>query len=59
MPWSAPDAESHDKKADTPKKRRLWAQVANGELARTGDDGKAAKIANGVLKRAAERGKRG
>lgn len=51
MPWTPSDGPSrHTKKADTPKKRRQWADIANAELKKTGDDAKAIRIANGVVK---------
>ncbi|MDE2103199.1 MAG: hypothetical protein KGL39_38490 [Patescibacteria group bacterium] len=55
MPWSLSDASTKDRKADTPRKRRQWSDIANSVLAWTGDEGRAVKTANGVLKRAAER----
>jgi hypothetical protein len=51
MPWGSADASKKTKKANTPKLRRQWAHVADEELARTGDDGKAVHIANGVIAR--------
>jgi hypothetical protein len=33
MPWTAKDAESHTKQANTAEKRRVWAEVANERLA--------------------------
>jgi hypothetical protein len=51
MPWDASDAKSHNKAAKTPKEKRQWSDVANSVLDRTGDDGEAVRIANGVLKR--------
>lgn len=49
MPWSPSDAESKTKKADTPKARRQWSDVANSVLERTGDDAQAVRTANGVI----------
>lgn len=49
IPWTPKDAKSKTKKAKSPKAQRQWAKVANAELAKTGDDGKAIKIANGVV----------
>jgi uncharacterized protein YdaT len=40
MPWTAEDAERHSKKADSPKRQRLWAEIANSVLAETGDEGR-------------------
>jgi len=34
MPWTAKDAEGHTKKANTPKKQKTWAKVANSALKR-------------------------
>jgi len=34
MPWTSGDATSHTEAADTPKKRRQWAAVANSALSR-------------------------
>lgn len=48
MPWTEDDAPST---AKTPKQRREWMNIANEELERTGDDGKAKHIANGVIYR--------
>ena len=51
MPWSAKEAQSHTKKAATPKAKRQWRDVADSVLARTGDEGLAVREANGVVKR--------
>ena len=51
MPWKSRDATRHTKKASTPKKRRMWSDIANKTLAKTGDDATAIRIANGVLKK--------
>ena len=58
MPWTPSDARSKDRKADTPKKKREWSDIANSVLKRTGDEGRAVRSANGVLRKAAERGRR-
>jgi uncharacterized protein YdaT len=50
MPWTAKDAARHDRKA-TGKKSKQWAEVANSVLKSTGDEGRAVKTANGVVKR--------
>ena len=55
MPWVPSDAAAKNRKADTPKKKRQWSDIANSVLQRTGDEGRAVKTANGVLKKAAER----
>ena len=51
MPWTAADASKKTHKANTPKLRRQWAHVANGELAKTGDDALAIRAANSVVGR--------
>lgn len=56
MPWSPSDASAKTNKADTPKKRRQWRDVANGVLKRTGNEALAIREANGVLKRQANGG---
>ena len=55
MPWSPSDALQKTKTATTPKSKRQWSDVANSVLRRTGDEGRAVRTANGILKRAAER----
>jgi len=47
MPWTAEDAER--KKADDPKRRRMWAEIANSVLAETGDEGRAIREANAAV----------
>lgn len=49
MPWTAADASKKTRKANTPKKQRQWAHVADSVLARTGDEGQAVRTANGVI----------
>lgn len=51
MPWDAPDATRHTKKASTPKKKRVWSGVANQVLQKTGDEGRAVREANAVVAR--------
>lgn len=51
MPWTASQAKKHTRRAGTPKKRRMWRDVANAVLEKTGDDGRAIKIANSVVKK--------
>jgi len=52
MPWTPDDAPSHTKKAATEEARRLWAEIANQVLGRTGDEGRAIREANAVIARA-------
>src|SRR6266699_5647264 len=50
MPWSASDAKSHTKAADTPEKQKKWATVANAALKTyKGDEGKAIASANAAV----------
>jgi hypothetical protein len=49
MPWTAHDAESKTSKADTPKKRQVWAKVANAALGRGLSDGAAIREANAAV----------
>jgi hypothetical protein len=46
MPFDPSDATRHTKKATTAKKRRTFSKTANAVLERTGDEGKAIRIAN-------------
>jgi len=46
MPWTSRDAYRHTKKASTPHLQRLWSNVANSELQRTGDEALAIRAAN-------------
>jgi hypothetical protein len=56
MPWTAEDAKEHTDKADTPKKQRAWARIANAVLRRCegrgGDDceAQAVRAANAFIK---------
>lgn len=51
MPWLPSDAQAHTKKAKGSVAKRQWAHVANDELKRTGDEGLAVRVANGVVKK--------
>ncbi len=55
MPWMRAAARSKTHKADTPAKQSQWAAIANRVLEKTGDDGKAIRIANGVIGRRAKK----
>ena len=50
MPWTMKDALKKTKKATTPMKEKKWAAVANSVLKTSGDEGKAVRIANAVVK---------
>ena len=49
MPWTAKDAPAHNRHA-TGKRAQQWADVANSTLARTGDEGRAVREANGAIR---------
>ena len=51
MPWNPEDAERHTKKANDPKRQRMWAEVANSVLSETGDDGRAIREANAAVEK--------
>jgi len=51
MPWNPSDAKSKTKKASTPAKQKHWADVANAVLEKSGDEAKAIRIANSVVKK--------
>ncbi len=51
MPWTPKDASRKTKKAKSPKAKRQWAHVADKVLAKTGDEGRAIREANAVVKR--------
>ena len=57
MPWTPNDAKAKTGKANTPNKKKQWAGVANSVLAKTGDDAQAVRVANGVIKKRAAKGK--
>ncbi|MGJ0510154.1 MAG: hypothetical protein ACR652_24155 [Methylocystis sp.] len=49
MPWKPNDAKRHTKKADTPKKQKQWADVADSALSRGASEGSAIRQANSVI----------
>lgn len=51
MPWTPRDASRHTKKARSKTAKRQFADVANAVLAKTGDEGRAIREANAVVKR--------
>lgn len=51
MPWTAAEATKHSRKADTPEKRRQWADVADSELERGASDAAAIRAADAVVAR--------
>lgn len=50
MPWGPEDAKSKTHAATNPKKQRRWSDVANSVLGATGDEGRAIREANAVIK---------
>lgn len=59
MPWKPNDGPArHTKKAKSPTAKRQWANVANSVLAKTGDEGRAVREANGVIARRRREGKK-
>ena len=51
MPWKSEDATRHTKKAKSKKKKKQWSAVANAVLEKSGDEGKAVRIANAAVKK--------
>jgi hypothetical protein len=58
MPWTSnKDAKRHTRKANTPKKQRMWRHVAEGMRKRGYGEGAAVRAANGVVKKRSARRK--
>ena len=55
MPWTPQDATSHTKMATTETIKRLWAEIANQVLAKSGDEDRAIRQANAIVARTARR----
>lgn len=55
MPWTSDDATGHNKRANTPRKRKIWSRVANQVLEETGDEGRAVRIANHAVRNASKK----
>jgi hypothetical protein len=55
MPWEPEDAPLYTKKAATPRLQRLWVEIANQVLDKTGDEGRAIREANAVIARTRDR----
>ena len=51
MPWPLSAALGKTKKATTKAKKQQWASTANAVLAKSGDEGKAVRIANASVKK--------
>lgn len=58
MPWKADDAKRHTKKADTKKKQRMWAKVANSALSHGATEGSAVRQANAAVKKSTDKKKK-
>ena len=50
MPWTPKKASSKTKKANTGPKQKQWSDVANSVLKKTGDDARAIREANAVVR---------
>jgi len=51
MPWrSGRSARKHTRKADTPRKQRMWRKVANSALKRGSSEGSAIRQANAAVR---------
>lgn len=50
MPWNPSDSKAKTKNANTPAKQKQWAEVANSELNTTGDEARAIRAANAVVR---------
>lgn len=51
MPWDPKDATRHSRKAKSGAAKRQWSTTANAVLAKSGDEGKAVRIANAAVKK--------
>ena len=52
MPWTPSDAKRFSKKASGDKGgSQQWSSIANSVLSKTGDEGKAIRVASGVVKK--------
>ena len=51
MPWTPKDASKKTHKADTPKKQRMWSDIADSALSRGQSEASAIKQANAVVGR--------
>lgn len=51
MPWSPEDARKKTRAANTPKKQRQWAHVADSALKRGASEGSAIRQANAAVKK--------
>ena len=55
MPWTPADADQHTHRACTARLKKMWSDIANSALSRTGDDARAIREANAVVAREADK----
>ena len=51
MPWKPSDAAGKTKKADTSKEKDVWSRVANKNLKKNGNEGRAIRAANAAIRK--------
>jgi len=51
MPWRSKDVPAKTSKAKSAVAKKQWTSTANAVLAKSGDDGKAIRIANAAVKK--------
>lgn len=51
MPWEDEDASKKNHNVKTPEQQREWKDIANKIYKQTGDEGRAIREANGVLRK--------
>ena len=49
MPWKPSAASGKTRKAKTPAAKKQWSSTANAVLEKTGDEGRAVRIANAAV----------
>ena len=49
MPWKPSAASAKTKKAKSPAAKKQWSSTANAVLKKTGDEGRAVRIANAAV----------
>jgi hypothetical protein len=60
MPWKPGGSLRHNSRLKgKPKKQRQWSAVANNVLKRTGDEGRAVRSANAVVKKRGRKRRQG
>lgn len=51
MPWIEKDSARHTKKAKSKGAKKQWSATADAVLKKTGDEGRAVRIANAAVKK--------